>query len=121
MFILDCNGIPPEITNTIGAVYNILLVVVPIIIVIFGIIDFVKAVMSGKEDEIKKNTSTFIKRLITGLLVFFVLALVKLILNIIQTNNQSEAIACINSIFGNSSESEDNQKDNQIEDNQIEE
>ena len=95
------NLIPDEIANTIGTVYNILLVAVPIMIVLFGIIDFVKAVASGKEDEIKKNTSTFIKRLITGIIVFFVLALVKLVVNLIQTNNTSDAVECLNEIFGN--------------------
>ncbi len=108
MFFLDSYtcGIPSEITDTIGAVYNILLVAVPVIVVLFGIIDFVKASMSGKEEEIKKNTSTFIKRLITGLLVFFVLALVKFVINIIQTNNTSEVADCLNSIFGNASSSD---------------
>lgn len=104
MFILDegytC-GIPTEITNTIGAVYNILLIAVPIIVVLFGIIDFIKAAMSGKEDEIKKNTNTFVKRVIIGLLVFFVLAVVKLVINVIQTNNTNGVTDCLTTIFGN--------------------
>ena len=101
MMILEgykCGNLIPD---EIGTVYNILLVAVPIMIVLFGIIDFVKAVASGKEDEIKKNTSTFIKRLITGIIVFFVLALVKLVVNLIQTNNTSDAVECLNEIFGN--------------------
>lgn len=108
MFILDeyvC-GIPPEITNTIGAVYNILLIAVPILIILFGVIDFVKAVISGKDEEIKKNTGTFVKRLITGVLVFFVLALVKFLIGIIKTNNTSGVVSCLDSIFGNSASSD---------------
>ena len=105
MMILDgyvCgNLIPEEIANTIGTVYNVLLVAVPVMIVLFGIIDFVKAVAAGKEDEIKKNTSTFIKRLITGVIVFFVLALVKFVVNLVQTNNTSGVAECLNDIFGN--------------------
>ena len=106
MLILDgysCGGlIPSEITETIGTIYNILLIAIPIIIVLFGLIDFVKAVASGKEDDIKKGTSTFIKRLITGLIVFFVLAIVKFTVGIIKTNNTEGAVSCLNEIFGNS-------------------
>lgn len=105
MFILDgyvCNNlIPTEIANTIGSVYNILLIAIPVMIVLFGVIDFLKAVMAGKEDDIKKSTSVFIKRLITGLLVFFVLAFVKLLLGVIQTNNTGGVSECLNTIFGN--------------------
>lgn len=106
MFILDegyvCNNlIPVDIANTIGAIYNVLLIAVPIIVVIFGAIDFVKAVVAGKEDEIKKNTSTFVKRLITGVIVFFVLALVKFVTNLIKTDSTEGVAACLNTIFGN--------------------
>ena len=108
MFILDsyaCGGlIPSEITNTIGTIYNILLIAIPVIIVLFGLIDLVKAVASGKEDDIKKGTTIFIKRLITGLIVFFVLAIVKFVVNLIQTDNTEGVASCLNEIFGNSSD-----------------
>ena len=105
MMILDnvCGLIPSEIANTIGTVYNILLIAVPVMVVLFGVIDFVKAVASGKADDISKNTSTFIKRLITGIIVFFVLALVKLVVNLVQTDNTNGVADCLNSIFGNNS------------------
>lgn len=101
MYFLDCGSIPSEITNTIGSIYNILLVAIPVVIVIFGLMDFLKAVMGKKEDEMKQSTNAFIKRVITGVIAFFVLALVKFGLNLLQTNNTSSAISCINSIFGN--------------------
>ena len=41
----------------------------------------VKAVTSGKEDDIKKAQGTFIKRLIAGALVFFVIVIVKLLIS----------------------------------------
>lgn len=100
MYILAC-GMPDEITGTIGKVYNLLLVAIPIIIVVFGLLDFVKAVMGKKDDEIKQSTGIFIKRLITGLIAFFILALVKFGIGLIQTGNTSEAIDCLDSILGN--------------------
>ena len=103
MLILNyvCGGlVPVEVANTVRQIYNVLLVAVPVIIVVLGIIDFVKAVASGKDDDISKNTRIFVKRLITGVIVFFVLALVKLAVNLIKTNNTSEAVECLNEFFG---------------------
>ena len=59
----------PEITSWIITVAQVL---VPVILVIFGVIDFVKALSSQKDDEIKKGQQTFIKRLIAAVIVFFV-------------------------------------------------
>lgn len=103
MFILDVCGIPGEITNTIGMIYNILLIAIPVVVIIFGLIDFIKAVMSGKEDQIKSNTSVFLKRVITGFLAFFVLAIVKFGMQVIAKNvdGANEALSCMNSILGN--------------------
>ena len=47
-------------------------VIVPIIIVVLGTIDLFKAVIAGKEDEMKKAQKTFIKRVIMGVCVFLV-------------------------------------------------
>ena len=55
-------------------------VIVPILIIVLGMLDFSKAVFAGKEDNMKKAQSTFIKRLIAGVLVFFVPVLVDVIM-----------------------------------------
>lgn len=101
MFFLDCGSIPSEITNTIGQIYNILLVAIPVVIVLFGLIDILKAVIGKKDDEIKAATGLLVKRVITGLVAFFVMAIVKFGLQLIQTNNTSDAISCLSSITGN--------------------
>lgn len=108
MFILDgaCGSIPPEITNTIGQIYNILLIAIPVMIVLFALIDLAKGVIGSKEDEIKKSTGALVKRLITGLIAFFILALVKFGISLLQTDNTSGVVECLNSIFGNNSENE---------------
>lgn len=101
-FILDgCGDIPTEITDTIGSVYNILLIAIPVLVVLFGVIDFLKAAMAQKDDAIKQNTGLFVKRLIMGVLAFLILGLVKFGVNLIKTNNTSGVSACLNSIFGN--------------------
>ena len=77
--IVSC--IDKKIPHTVYMIVLTIQITVPILLVIFGMIDLVKAVSSGKEDEIKKAQNTLIKRLIAGVLVFFVIALVKLLIN----------------------------------------
>ena len=100
MFILECN-LPEGVPETIGAIYSILIIAIPVIVVIFGMIDLAKAVAAQKEDEIKRNQGIVIKRIIVAVLAFFVYAIVKFVLGtIVKTGNTSDAISCLESIFG---------------------
>lgn len=54
--------------------------VAPIILIIIGSIDMVKAIIAGKEDEIKKNQQTLIKRLISAVIIFLIPLLVSIIM-----------------------------------------
>lgn len=78
-------------------------IAVPIILVILGMIDFAKGIMSQKEDEIKKGQKTFINRLIIGAVIFFIVALVKLLVGIVVDNsdNRQNIIACIDCFVNN--------------------
>ena len=71
---------PPSIAYLVNTVLQYVRVIVPILIIILGSLDFAKAVIAGKEDEMKKAQSTFIKRLVIGVAVFFVPALVNIII-----------------------------------------
>ena len=72
-----------EISNT---VVNIMQIAVPVVLVLFGMIDLVKAISSQKEDDLKKAQGVLIKRLIMGVLVYFVVVIVKLLLSAIGGN-----------------------------------
>lgn len=67
----------------IGYIINVMKIVVPIIIVLFGIIDLSKAVMAGKEDEMKNAQKMLIKRLIYGVAVFMIITIVKSIYGLV--------------------------------------
>lgn len=54
--------------------------IVPGIIIVLGTLDFFKAVIAGKEDEMKKAQKTFIKRVIIGVCVFLVPVLINTII-----------------------------------------
>ena len=81
---INCAGIKidTKIPGIVSLIVTILKVAVPVLLVIFGSIDLIKALVAGKEDEIKKAQSIFIRRLITGVLVFFVVAIVQLVFNL---------------------------------------
>ena len=69
--------------------------IVPVILVLFGMIDLMKAVIAGKEDEIKKNQMTFVKRLIAAALVFFVFVIVKLLVSFVA-DDSTKIMNCVN-------------------------
>ena len=54
-------------------------IIAPVMLVILGMIDLVKGITSGKEDDMKKGQATFFKRLIIALLLFFVITIVRMI------------------------------------------
>lgn len=85
----------PQIPKIVTNVVKIIQVAVPIIIIVFGMMDFMKAVMAQKDDEIKKAQGIFIKRLLAGALVFLVIVIVKFVVNFVSAENVSEIINCI--------------------------
>lgn len=111
MFLLevDCGGlftIDEMIPDLISMAINIIKVVVPVLLVIFGMIDLGKAVVAQKEDEIKKGQATFFKRLLAAAIVFFVIMVVQIILGIIAPANRDKnesIISCFNCLINGSS------------------
>ena len=100
-FLVGCN-IPPVITGILSQVYKIIIIIVPIIIVVLGSIDFIKAIASKNEDNIASTGKTFITRLITGVLVFFVLTIVTWLFRVVigNVNEASAALECTLQILG---------------------
>lgn len=75
--------IDEKLPTTVSAIVTIIKIAVPVILVIFGMLDLFKGIMSQKEDEIKKSQQIFIKRLISGVLVFFVFVIVQFIIGFV--------------------------------------
>lgn len=87
-------NIPSKILRLTKFIYNFVQVLVPIAIVLLGSIDLVKAVAGQKDDEIQKGYKVLIKRLVAAVIVFFVLAIVKLLISIVS-DNSSGIIDCV--------------------------
>lgn len=79
----------PQIVSTIITVIKI---VVPVLLVIFGMLDLMKGIVAQKDDEIKKGQQIFIKRLISGALVFFVFTIVQLIISFVADDKEETNI-----------------------------
>ena len=71
---------PESLRYMIDQVLGYVRIIVPILIILLGTLDFAKAVLAGKEDNMKKAQSTFVKRLIAGVAVFFVPVMVDIIM-----------------------------------------
>jgi len=93
----------PEISSWL---ITLLQVAVPVILIIMGVIDFVKSLSSQKDDEIKKGQQMFIKRVITAIIIFFVVVVVKLLVSLVssgQTEKES-IVKCIDCFISNKCE-----------------
>lgn len=79
----------------IGNILKVAFIAVPIVLIIMGSIDFMKAVMAGKEDDIKKNQSVFVKRIIAAVIVFFVPIITNILMNTILDQTESNCLTCV--------------------------
>ena len=96
-------NIPADVPRIIRFLYIFLQVLVPIGIVVVSSIDLFKAISAQKEDDIKKGQQTLIKRIVAAVIIFFVFAIVKLVLSVISDNSDS-IIDCISCFLENSDE-----------------
>ena len=95
-------GIPSRLPKFGKFLYNFLQFLVPIVLVLMGTIDLVKATTGGKEDDIKKNQMIFVKRLISAVLIFFSFAIIKLVLSVVAEES-APIIECTDCIIRHSS------------------
>lgn len=99
-------GMSSQLPYLVSLVINIIKFGVLIVLVIVGMLDLFKAVMAQKEDEIKKAEQTFLKRLIAGVLVFFVVAIVQFVFKVTTDENENAGIwECFNCFVNGPSES----------------
>ena len=77
----SCNptsGLGPTLIF-IGHIVRIAKILIPLVIIVMGIMDFFRAITAGKDDEIKKSTKSFVWRLVAGVVIFFLPALISLV------------------------------------------
>ena len=85
------SAFPVPIANLIATVIGIIKIVTPIVLIVMGLIDMAKAVTKQKDDEIKKAQSLFIKRIISGVLVFFIISAVQLVFGVVSDASSEDS------------------------------
>lgn len=77
-----CTDLAPIIKLIKHGLIPILQIGIPIILIVFGMLDLGKAVIASKEDEIKNAQKMLIKRAIYSIAVFLIVTIVTLVFNI---------------------------------------
>lgn len=75
MYILTINTFCRELSpilQLIGQALNIFKISLPLILVVLGIFDIGKAVISSKSDDIKKHMKNFFKKILACVVIFFI-------------------------------------------------
>lgn len=88
--------------SIIRKIYGYIKVIIPVLIIALGMADFIKVVMSGKDDDMKKALSNFGKRIILAIVFILLPILISFIINLSGLSTQYpslnggiKAIVCI--------------------------
>jgi len=82
-----CQGPVLGVFTTLGWVFFILKILIPILLIIFGSMDFAKAVLAGKDDAIKKSAKTLALRAVAGIIIFFIPTILNAVVGIFDDTN----------------------------------
>lgn len=96
--------IDEKIPQTVSTAINVIKIAVPILLVIFGMLDLFKGITAQKEDEMKKGQQLFVKRLISGVLVFFVFVIVQLLVSFAAGGDNTTIMDCVDCFINNDCE-----------------
>lgn len=95
---------PAPIAPVSRVAVMLLKIITPVVIVVLGSLDFLKAVMSGKAEDIPKGQKKFLQRLIAGAIVFFVFTIVQFFIQTMAENgNDNSLMSCIDCLINNAS------------------
>lgn len=90
-----CSG-SAGLLQFVGYIITIVKIAIPLLIIAFGLLDFGKAVVGSKDDLIKKSAISLLRRVVSGIIIFFLPALVLTIFEAISDykNNNSGFSNC---------------------------
>lgn len=83
----DCSILGDELNEILQEIFTAFRIAVPILVLVLIGIDLLSAVTSGDEKNFKQAQSKIVKRLIIGVVIFFIPSLVNLVLSWIGIAN----------------------------------
>ncbi len=79
-----------NIWNVVGYIVVVIKIVIPLMLIVLGMVDLGKAVVSSDEKAINKSVSTLIKRFIAAVVVFFIPTIVSALFNALSLLGDQE-------------------------------
>lgn len=92
----DCGG--ADVLRIIKFVFNlldVLLFIIPMILIVMVSFDFLKSVISGKDDTFKKNLNIVIKRIIYCMFLFLIGPIVYTAIRLLGQTNILSYVNCV--------------------------
>lgn len=85
----------------VGIIIFAIKIAVPIILIVMGMVDLVKAVAGQNEDELKKATSKLVKKAVAAVAVFLVATIVAMLMGLIGANQYEDngCMQCVKNPF----------------------
>lgn len=91
-----CTGDLKWIVQIIKIVIRIICLAAPFALILFGSLDFFKAIIAGDEKEMKAKRKPFIGRLVAAIIILLLPALINLIMKTIAGSAQNTFVNCWN-------------------------
>lgn len=85
-------GQDSEVVIFLQKIYKYIKIFLPVLIVVFGIADFIKIIGTGKDDDMKKAISKFAKRIVIAVIFIFVPMFISIIINVSGLTSQHSGI-----------------------------
>ncbi len=101
LFLNQCDTLMPVIRIIKFGVIPLIQVIIIVALIVFLILDLGKAVMAGKEDEIKSAQKLAIKRLVYAVAVFLVPWIVNVAFSLLDNSGQNEDYSTPLSCYAN--------------------
>ncbi len=76
-------ALKPAIIFLKRVVFNTIQIFVPILLILMGTIDLIKAMMSGDDKSGKDSVSKFVKRILSAIFVFFITTIVSIVIGMV--------------------------------------
>lgn len=90
------------IPGLVSLAVTIIQIAVPILLIVFGMLDMGKAVIGNDEKAMKEQQGKLIKRIIYAVVVFLIVALVKTVFGVLSNAGVGgEATSCIDCFISN--------------------
>lgn len=87
-----CNN-AADILSFVGWILTVFKIAIPLLIIGYGMFDFGKAVVSSKDEEIKKSAKSLGMRALSGVVIFFIPSIVLWLFGVIPGYNDANSSA----------------------------